>query len=212
MTVLDDAHALRDEVIALRRLLHSQPELGLDLPRTQQAVLAALDGLPLEITTGKDTTSVTAVLRGHAGSAAPGRPPVLLRADMDAVPVQEETDLPFASTVAGAASTASGRMSSNASSYSERVACPLITAISPPRMPTAMAAASVRQVLSACTSTVGGPSNPSANTSATRAACSTILLTVCDPVASTTATCSGCCSAAPAPPSGRSSAPRSCST
>ncbi|NJP71129.1 M20 family metallopeptidase [Streptomyces sp. C1-2] len=103
MTVLDDAHALRDEVIALRRLLHSQPELGLDLPRTQQAVLAALDGLPLEITTGKDTTSVTAVLRGHAGSAAPGRPPVLLRADMDAVPVQEETGLPFASTVAGAA-------------------------------------------------------------------------------------------------------------
>ncbi|MEV7037561.1 M20 family metallopeptidase [Amycolatopsis sp. NPDC051061] len=101
MTVLDDAHAMRDEVIRLRRLLHSQPELGLDLPRTQEAVLAALDGLPLEISTGRAATSVTAVLRGHA--AVPGRPPVLLRGDMDAVPVQEETGLPFTSTVAGAA-------------------------------------------------------------------------------------------------------------
>jgi amidohydrolase len=101
MTVLDDAHALRDEVIRFRRSLHSRPELGLHLPHTQEAVLSALDGLPLEISTGKELTSVTAVLRGHA--AIPGRPPVLLRADMDAVPVQEETGLPFASATAGAA-------------------------------------------------------------------------------------------------------------
>lgn len=100
-TVPDDARAMRDELIRFRRLLHARPELVLDLPYTQQAVLAALDGLPLEISTGKELTSVTAVLRGHA--AAPGRPPVLLRADMDAVPVREETELPFASTAAEAA-------------------------------------------------------------------------------------------------------------
>jgi hippurate hydrolase len=101
MTVLDDAHTLHDEVTRLRRSLHARPELGLHLPHTQEAVLTALDGLPLEITTGGGTTSVTAVLRGHA--AVPGRPPVLLRADMDAVPVSEETGLPFASTEPGAA-------------------------------------------------------------------------------------------------------------
>src|SRR5436305_7211874 len=101
MTVLDDAHAMRDEMTRFRRLLHSRPELGLRLPHTQEAVLSVLDGLPLEISTGKELTSVTAVLRGHA--TVPGRPPVLLRADMDAVPVQEETGLPFAATTAGAA-------------------------------------------------------------------------------------------------------------
>ncbi|MGK3209193.1 M20 metallopeptidase family protein [Amycolatopsis sp. MEPSY49] len=101
MTVLDDAHAMRAEVVRLRRLLHSQPELGLHLPRTQEAVLDALDGLPLEISTGRASTSVTAVLR--ASGAVSGRRPVLLRGDMDAVPVQEETGLAFASTVPGAA-------------------------------------------------------------------------------------------------------------
>ncbi|OXM59173.1 M20 metallopeptidase family protein [Amycolatopsis vastitatis] len=101
MTVLGDAHTMRDELVRLRRLLHARPELGLHLPHTQEAVLSVLDGLPLEISTGKELTSVTAVLRGHA--AVPGRPPVLLRADMDAVPVQEETGLPFASATAGAA-------------------------------------------------------------------------------------------------------------
>jgi amidohydrolase len=101
MTVVDDAHGMRDEVVRLRRLLHARPELGLHLPHTQQAVLDALDGLPLEITAGKSTTSVTAVLRGAA--PASGQRPVLLRADLDAVPVQEDTGLEFASTVPGAA-------------------------------------------------------------------------------------------------------------
>src|SRR5215469_7987847 len=77
----------------LRHDIHREPELGLDLPKTQRKVLAALDGLPLEVTTGRELTSVTAVLRG----ARPG-PAVLLRADMDALPVTEATGLPFAAT------------------------------------------------------------------------------------------------------------------
>lgn len=95
MTIADfasDAQAMLPELIDLRRALHADPELGLDLPRTQQKVLAALEGLPLEISTGTRTSSVTAVLRG----ALPG-PTVLLRGDMDALPVNEETGLNFAS-------------------------------------------------------------------------------------------------------------------
>ncbi|MEU4447257.1 M20 family metallopeptidase [Actinosynnema sp. NPDC050801] len=89
--------ALMDDLVRLRRRLHADPEIGLDLPRTQEKVLAALDGLPLELSTGDALTSVTGVLRG----ARPG-PVVLLRADMDALPVQERTGLDFASRVDGA--------------------------------------------------------------------------------------------------------------
>jgi hippurate hydrolase len=91
----DDARELGDDLARLRRDLHQDPELGLHLPRTQAAVLSALSGLPLEVSTGRELTSVTAVLRG----GRPG-PVVLLRADMDALPVHEETGEPFASRVA----------------------------------------------------------------------------------------------------------------
>ncbi len=86
----------QDDLVRLRRDLHREPELGLDLPRTQEKVLAALDGLPLEISTGKKLSSVTAVLRG----SRPG-PTVLLRADMDALPVHEKVDVPYRSTIDG---------------------------------------------------------------------------------------------------------------
>ncbi|GAA0322242.1 M20 family metallopeptidase [Actinoallomurus spadix] len=102
MKILREAQALLGELTNLRHRLHAHPELGLDLPRTQAAVLEALDDLPLEITPGKNATSVTAVLRGHAPIAAGERTTVLLRADMDAVPVSEETGLPFRSRVEGA--------------------------------------------------------------------------------------------------------------
>ncbi|GGU57737.1 amidohydrolase [Streptomyces albospinus] len=91
MNLRDDARALSDDLVQLRRSLHRIPETGLDLPRTQEAVLAELDGLPLELSTGDGLSSVTAVLRG----AAPG-PTVLLRGDMDALPVAERTGLDFA--------------------------------------------------------------------------------------------------------------------
>lgn len=87
------ASSILPELVRLRRSLHREPEVGIKLPRTQQKVLAALEGLDLEITTGTETTSVVAVLRG----ANPG-PAVLLRGDMDALPVHEETGLAFAAT------------------------------------------------------------------------------------------------------------------
>jgi amidohydrolase len=87
---------LQDDLVRLRHDLHREPEIGLELPRTQEKVLGALDGLPLEITTGTALSSVTAVLRG----SSPG-PAVLLRGDMDALPVTEETGLPYSSQVEG---------------------------------------------------------------------------------------------------------------
>ena len=97
MTVFEEASAISGDVAELRHAIHREPEIGLDLPRTQAKVLAALDGLPLEISLGKELSSVTAVLRG----GRPG-PVVLLRADMDALPVTETTGLPFASQIDGA--------------------------------------------------------------------------------------------------------------
>ena len=95
MTMIDDARAMQDDLVQLRRALHRTPELGLQLPRTQERVLAALDGLPLEITSGTSTTSVTAVLRGAATAPDGGRA-VLLRGDMDALPVAERSGVDFA--------------------------------------------------------------------------------------------------------------------
>ncbi|MEV4051940.1 M20 family metallopeptidase [Amycolatopsis sp. NPDC049688] len=97
MSVYEDATAIRDDLVRLRRRLHAEPEIGLHLPRTQEKVLTALDGLPLEVSLGEALTSVTAVLRANR----PG-PVVLLRADMDALPVQERTGLDYASRVDGA--------------------------------------------------------------------------------------------------------------
>jgi len=88
---------MANDIAELRHAIHREPEVGLDLPKTQAKVLAALDGLPLEITTGRSLSSVTAVLRG----GKPG-PVVLLRGDMDALPVTEQTQLPYGSTVPGA--------------------------------------------------------------------------------------------------------------
>jgi amidohydrolase len=97
MALNDEARALAAELSELRHALHREPEIGLELPRTQAKVLAALDGLPLEITPGQGLSSVTAVLRGRQ----PGTT-VLLRGDMDALPVTERTGLPYASQLDGA--------------------------------------------------------------------------------------------------------------
>ena len=99
--LLDDARSLAPDLADLRHRLHAEPEIGLDLPRTQEKVLAALDGLPLEISTGGTTTSVTAVLRGGAVPDGGERQVVLLRGDMDALPVAEEVDVPFRSAMPG---------------------------------------------------------------------------------------------------------------
>jgi amidohydrolase len=95
-TLLADAGALLDDVVALRRDLHRRPELGLDLPATQARVLGSLDGLPLTVATGAGLTSIVADLDGDR----PG-PTVLLRGDMDALPMPEDTDVEFRSEVEG---------------------------------------------------------------------------------------------------------------
>jgi len=85
----------RDELpaaVRLRRRIHANPELGLVLPETQRAVLEALEGQGFAIATGGATSAVVATL----GGARPGRT-LLLRADMDALPMEEESELEFAS-------------------------------------------------------------------------------------------------------------------
>jgi len=96
VSVRDEAARLAGEVAELRHAIHQEPEIGLDLPKTQDKVLRALEGLPLTVSTGRALSSVTAVLRG----GAPG-PVVLLRGDMDALLVTEETGLPYASAIPG---------------------------------------------------------------------------------------------------------------
>ncbi|HEY6797442.1 MAG TPA: M20 family metallopeptidase [Kineosporiaceae bacterium] len=100
MTFLDGAREIGGELVELRRALHREPEVGLRLPRTQDRVVAALAGLGLEVGRGRTLSSVTAVLRGSARPALP-RPAVVLRADMDALPVPEAADVPFRSDADG---------------------------------------------------------------------------------------------------------------
>jgi amidohydrolase len=95
-SIADDAAEISGDIAELRHAIHSEPEIGLDLPKTQYKILSALADLPLEVSTGQALSSVTAVLRG----GQPGKT-VLLRADMDALPVSEHTGLPFASAVPG---------------------------------------------------------------------------------------------------------------
>ena len=93
---LSEAREIQNDLAAVRRHIHQEPEIGLDLPKTQAKILAALDGLGLEISTGKSLSSVTAVLRGEKSEKT-----VLLRADMDALPVTELADLPYKSQIDG---------------------------------------------------------------------------------------------------------------
>ena len=95
-TLLSDAMEIQAELVNIRHAIHQEPEIGLDLPKTQAKILTALADLGLEISTGKSLSSVTAVLRG----ANPGKT-VLLRADMDALPVTELADLPYRSQIDG---------------------------------------------------------------------------------------------------------------
>lgn len=82
--LLTQAQEIQDDLATLRHRLHEEPEIGLQLPKTQAKIVAALEGLGLEVTTGKELSSVTAVLRSSKSDKT-----VLLRADMDALPVTE---------------------------------------------------------------------------------------------------------------------------
>ncbi len=94
--IVHEARELLPGAIELRRRLHAHPELGLELPRTEAAVLEALEGLDLSIVKSPATSGIVATLTG----GRPG-PTVLLRADMDALPVAEETGLDFSSREPG---------------------------------------------------------------------------------------------------------------
>ena len=104
--IVEVGHQLQRDAEVVSQPLHeprrdlgkrsSDPEVGLTLPETQATVLEAIEGLPLTVTRGSAVSSVVGVLEG----ARPG-PTVLLRGDMDALPMQEETGLPFASQVEG---------------------------------------------------------------------------------------------------------------
>jgi hippurate hydrolase len=96
-TPLAAARAIHDDVVAIRRQLHRRPEIGLQLPWTQRLIAEELARLGLEPLLGRAVTSVTATIDG----GRPG-PTILLRADMDALPVHEATGLDFASEVDGA--------------------------------------------------------------------------------------------------------------
>jgi amidohydrolase len=87
------AEGLLDEAITLRRQIHQHPELGLELPSTQATLLEALSPLGLTVKRGTTCDSITATIDGdHDG------PTMLLRADMDALPLHEDAELAFRST------------------------------------------------------------------------------------------------------------------
>jgi amidohydrolase len=94
--VSEQARDLLDDAIALRRRIHEWPEIGNDLPITREQVLTSLEGLPLDVTTHDSTSGIVALLEG----GSPG-PTIILRGDMDALPMPEDTGLDFASRVDG---------------------------------------------------------------------------------------------------------------
>lgn len=90
------AKAIEDKLIAWRRDIHQHPELGNQETRTSKLVADHLRALGMEVKTGVAGTGVVALLKG----GKPG-PVVALRADMDALPVKEQVDVPFASKAKG---------------------------------------------------------------------------------------------------------------
>jgi hippurate hydrolase len=97
---LDEARGLLPAAVALRRRIHAKPELGLDLPLTTEAVLDGLRGLELDIARGPSTSGLIVSLSGTKPGTQTGRT-ILLRGDMDALPMPEETGLDYASEFPG---------------------------------------------------------------------------------------------------------------
>jgi amidohydrolase len=89
----------REEIVALRHELHQIPEVGLTLPVTQKRIIDILSAEGLEVTVGKAQSSVTAIVRAlNVDRSSPEAVPTLLiRSDMDALPVVEETGLEWSS-------------------------------------------------------------------------------------------------------------------
>ncbi len=91
-SLVEEANDLLAPTIELRRTLHEWPEVGNELPLTKEHVLAAIEDLPLDVTEHTSTSGFTALLTGER----PG-PTIILRGDMDALPMHEDTGLEFSS-------------------------------------------------------------------------------------------------------------------
>ena len=94
---LSAAREMLPETVALRRRIHEHPELGLHLPKTVEAVREALAGLDVTYDEGPSTSGLIVTLKGPSQGRT-----VLLRGDMDALPMPEDTEVPFKSKVPGA--------------------------------------------------------------------------------------------------------------
>ncbi len=92
MNFLDNAMRIKDETIALRRDIHSHPELGFEEMRTSKIVADTLESLGIPVTRGVAKTGVVGILEGVKKS-----PVLLLRFDMDALPIIEDTGVDYAS-------------------------------------------------------------------------------------------------------------------
>jgi amidohydrolase len=89
------------ELVATRRDLHAHPELAFQEHRTASIVAERLGALGYEVKTGVGRTGVVGVLRGAAAPGGKAGRTVLLRADMDALPISEANDVPYRSTAPG---------------------------------------------------------------------------------------------------------------
>jgi amidohydrolase len=96
MEFLKDAKKLKDEIVQSRRDFHRNPELGMEETRTSKIVADFLTSLGLEVQTGIANTGVVGLLRGSKDG-----PTVGLRADMDALPIKEQSGVEYSSTVDG---------------------------------------------------------------------------------------------------------------
>ena len=90
-----------DDLVALRRDLHRHPEMGFEERRTAALVAARLRGWGIAVEEGIAGTGVVGTIRGRRTGSGGGERAVALRADMDALPIREETGLPYASANPG---------------------------------------------------------------------------------------------------------------
>ena len=96
MSALDAIRTQHAALTEIRRDFHAHPELGMEEHRTAERVATLLEGWGIEVHRGIGRTGVVGVLRSGRGNRAIG-----LRADMDALPMQELAEIPYASSIAG---------------------------------------------------------------------------------------------------------------
>ncbi len=96
MDILKEAEELKNEVIELRRNFHRRPETGFDLPETSEKVATYLEKLGIAVKRNVGKSGVVGILQGKCEGKT-----ILLRADMDALPIEEKNDVPYKSEIPG---------------------------------------------------------------------------------------------------------------